>query len=238
VLRGSRLRQVALVADDCERVAGQLQAAFGWTDPFRDPGVGEFGLTNVVFAVGDTFVEVVAPAEPGTTAARYLERRGGEGGYMAIFQVPDLDAARERVRALGIRVVWSVQFADMAAIHLHPKDVPGAIVSLDWADPPESWRWAGPGWTGGAPAPTPGGVTSLTIEVKDPAAAASRWATVLGASPSTGRDAPLVELSTTRQHLRFVPVPAHRGEGITEIGIAGVAKETRIGGVRFAPDLG
>jgi hypothetical protein len=89
------LRQVALVARDCGQVAGELRRVFGWPAPFQDPGVGQFGLTNAVFEVGDTFVEVVAPARPDTTAGRYLERRGGDGGYMAIFQVPDLAAVIE-----------------------------------------------------------------------------------------------------------------------------------------------
>ncbi len=85
---------------------------------------GSFGLQNAVFTAGDTFVEVVSPVREGTTAGRYLERRGGDTGYMAIFQV--------------------------AGTHLRPRDVPGAIVSIDWADPPGSWRWAGPAWTGAA----------------------------------------------------------------------------------------
>ncbi len=181
---GPRLRQVALVAQDCVSVAASLRAAFGWPEPFRDPGVGEFGLSNAVFAAGDTFVEVVAPVRPGTTAGRYLERRGGDGGYMAIFQVPDLRAARERVAALGIRVVWTANLPDIAATHLHPKDVPGAIVSLDWANPPESWRWAGPAWTGRAPRHGHGSLTGLTIEADDPEAAARRWAAVLGTMPA------------------------------------------------------
>ncbi len=49
------------MARDCGQVAGELRRAFGWPPPFHDPGVGRFGLTNAVFAVGDTFVEVVAP---------------------------------------------------------------------------------------------------------------------------------------------------------------------------------
>ena len=166
------MRQVALVARDCGQVAGELRRTFGWPPPFHDPGVGRFGLTNAVFAVGDTFVEVVAPAQPDTTAGRYLERRGGDGGYMAIFQVRDLAAARRRVAGLGVRVVWTADLPDIAATHLHPGDVPGAIVSLDWATPEQSWRWAGPSWTGRAPEHAPGGVTGLTVEVSDPAAAA------------------------------------------------------------------
>jgi hypothetical protein len=237
VLLGPRLRQVALVAHDCDLVASQLQQCFGWAEPFHDAGVGEFGLTNAVFAVGDTFVEVVSPAQPGTTAGRYLERRGGAGGYMAIFQIPDLNVACERVAELGVRVVWSARLADMAGTHLHPKDVPGAIVSLDWADPPESWRWAGPAWVGGAPEHVPGGVVSLTIEVKDPAAAADRWAAVLGI-PAPARDACLVELPTTGQKLHFVPAPGGRGEGITGIDVAGLARDGQIAGVRFTAKRG
>jgi len=180
VLRGPRLRQVALVATDCGRVAAALHAAFGWDDPFHDPGVDSFGLTNAVFTVGDTFVEVVAPVRPGTTAGRYLERRGGDSGYMAIFQVPDLAVARQRVTAAGVRVVRTADLGDVAGTHLHPKDVPGALVSIDWADPPESWRWAGPAWTGTAPSHSPGGIAGVTVEVDDPGLAAARWAEVLG----------------------------------------------------------
>jgi hypothetical protein len=251
VLSGPRLRQVALVARDCGQVAGELRRAFGWPPPFHDPGVGQFGLTNAVFAAGDTFVEVVAPAQPGTTAGRYLDRRGGDGGYMAIFQVPDLAAARRRVADLGVRVVWTADLPDIAGTHLHPRDVPGAIVSLDWAAPEQSWRWAGPAWTGQVPDHAPGGVTGLTIEVSDPAAAARRWAAVLGISAADRRSAAVVELPDSGQRLRFVPARSGHGEGITEVRVAGLPVkgegEVRgairegpwmIGGVRFVGEEG
>jgi hypothetical protein len=237
------LRQVALVARDCGQVAGELRRAFGWGPPFHDPGVGQFGLTNAVFAAGDTFVEVVAPARPDTTAGRYLERRGGDGGYMAIFQVPDLAAARRRAADLGVRVVWTADLPDIAATHLHPRDVPGAIVSLDWAAPEQSWRWAGPSWTGREPDHAPGGVTGLTVEVNDPAATARRWAEVLGLSAAGSGPAMVVELPDPGQRLWFVPARGGRGEGITEVTIAGLPVKGEgeagggpwvIGGVRFA----
>jgi len=237
MLAGPRLRQVALVAADCDATARLLQEAFGWPEPFHDPGVGAFGLTNAVFAAGDTFVEVVAPAQPGTTAGRYLETRGGDSGYMAIFQMPDLAEARRRVAAAGVRVVWTADLADMAGTHLHPKDVPGAIVSLDWAYPPESWRWGGPEWTGHALPHRPGGVRGLTIEVIDPAGAAARWADVLGLTVAQHRDAAVIELMHAGQELRFVPA-AGRGEAITEVRLAvesGTAP-VRIAGVRFVPE--
>ena len=228
------------MARDCGQVAGELRRAFAWPPPFHDPGVGQFGLTNAVFAVGDTFVEVVAPAQPDTTAGRYLKRRGGDRRYIAIFQVPDLPTARSRVVGLGVRVVWTADLPDIAATHLHPGDVPGAIVSLDWATPEQSWRWAGPSWTGRVPEHDPGGVTGLTIEVNDPAAAARRWAAVLGI-PAAGRGpAMLVELPDQGQRLRFVPAQGGRGEGITEVTIAGLpgGGPWMIGGVRFVSEEG
>src|SRR5215472_83748 len=230
-----RLRQVALVAADCAGTARQLQETFGWPEPFHDPGVGRFGLTNAVFAAGDTFVEVVSPVQPGTTAGRYLDRRGGDSGYMAIFQLADLIEARRRVGDAGIRVVWMADYAYIAGTHLHPKDVPGAIVSLDWAHPPESWRWAGPEWTGHAPPHASGGVSGLTIEVDDPASAAARWAMVLGLTVTNDGDTPTVLLDGARQDLRFVPSALGRADGITEVRLSTehMMPPVEIAGVRF-----
>jgi len=235
MLAGPRLRQVALVAADLEGAAAQLREAFSWPEPFQDPGVGRFGLTNAVFAAGDTFVEIVAPVQSGTTAGRYLERRGGDSGYMAIFQMPDLALARRRVAAAGIRVVWATDLADIAGTHLHPKDVPGAIVSLDWADPPESWHWAGPDWTGHAPAHSCGGLSGLTIEVTEPAGAAARWAEVLGLTVTDEDGVPTIELEHARQDLRFVPAASGHGEAIGEVRLTteGHVPAVHIAGVRF-----
>jgi hypothetical protein len=235
MLAGPLLRQVALAAADCERISAELQPAFGWPDPFHDPGVGRFGLKNAVFAAGDTFVEVVTPVIPETTAGRYLRRRGGDSGYMAIFQVPDLDDARRRVAAAGVRVVFTARGSGIEGLHLHPKDVPGAIVSLDWADPPESWHWAGPAWTGGAPAHGGEGVSGLTIEVADPVASAARWADVLGLTATTGEDSATIWLEHARQDLRFATATSGHGEGITEVRLGTMSERAavQIAGVRF-----
>ena len=111
-------------------------------------------------------------------------------------------------------------------------------MSLDWADPDQSWHWAGPAWTGQAPEHAPGGVTGLTIEVSDPAAAARRWAEVLGI-PVAG-DGHTVVLEASGQRLRFGPARDGHGEGITEVTIAGLpgGGPWEIGGVRFAGEEG
>ena len=212
-----RLRQAVLVAADLEAVSERLRGELGLRDPFEDPAVGEFGLRNQVFALGDTFLEVVSPVRPGTAAGRHLERHGGDGGYMVIFQVDDLDAARERVRRLGIRVVWQIDLEDISGTHLHPADMRGAIVSLDRPDPPRSWRWGGPAWESRA---APARILGATIAVREPEAVAARWSEVLGA--------PVAEAGVT-----FAADDAE--PGLTEIAIAAPGREepVEIGGVRF-----
>jgi hypothetical protein len=171
---------VVLVAHDLEATAGRLRAELGLGEPFADPGVAEFGIRNAVFALGDQFIEVISPSQEGTAAGRHLARRGGDSGYMVIFQLGDLDSARERATALGVRVVWQIDLPDISGTHLHPADIGGAIVSLDRADPPGSWRWGGPAWTGRAGEGAPGRILGASLRVGDPTATATRWADVLG----------------------------------------------------------
>lgn len=231
----TRLRQVALAARELAPVAGALQRELDVGAPFHDPGVGHFGLENSVFAVGDTFLEVVAPVRDGTTAGRYLDKRGGDSGYMAIFQVPDLDAARRRVDGLGVRVVWETSLPDIASMHLHPKDVPGAIVSLDAVDPPGSWRWGGPAWTAVVPEHQPGGLRGIVVRAQDPTTVARLWADLLDV-PLTGGDSPAIALDGGRQLLRFTHVGSPDDEGISEVTVTrpgAVARSVEIGGVTF-----
>src|SRR6185295_18046794 len=89
-----------------------LRGVLGVEVAFRDPGVAAFGLHNAVMPIGDTFLEVVSPCQPDTTAGRYLEPRNGDGGYMVIIQSDQLSADRERLDRLGLRVVRSVDLGD------------------------------------------------------------------------------------------------------------------------------
>ena len=81
-----RLRQIALVAAKLQPVLDDLRSVFGLEVCHVDPGVGVFGLENSLLPVGNQFIEVVAPVEEKTAGGRYLERRGGDGGYMFITQ--------------------------------------------------------------------------------------------------------------------------------------------------------
>ena len=120
-------------------------------------------------ALGDTFVEVISPVEEDAATARHLQRLGGDGGYMAMFQVDDIAAARERIDRLGLRVIYELDRDGDTDIHLHPVDVPGAIVAIDRMEEPGSWRWAGPAWIAKAPAEIgPVRVTGATLTAREP----------------------------------------------------------------------
>jgi hypothetical protein len=196
-----RIRQAVLVTHTLEPVVARVREHFGrWVtvpEPYRDPGVGRFGLENAVLAIGDSFLEILAPVRAETAAGRHLQRRGGDAGYMVMLQVADMAATRERLAALAVRVVWEVELEDAVDLHLHPHDVPGALVAVDTMDPPGSWRWGGPAFTGTEVAAT-GGLLGLTLAVPDPLATARRWAAVAGCPEPTD-----ATLSLGRQWARF-----------------------------------
>jgi hypothetical protein len=186
-----------------------------------------FGLSNVVYALGDTFLEVVSPAQENTAAGRYLTRLGGDTGYMVIVQVDDIQEARARAEGLAVRTVWQSDLEDIHGTHLHPKDTGGAILSLDSAEPPESWRWAGPGWDKRS---VPGRLEAVEIQSGEPEPLARRWAGILGRQERDG----VIELD--QGAVRFVPDRDGRGERLSgvEVTVPGAREETlEIGGVRL-----
>src|SRR3954471_7892908 len=143
-----RLRQIALVGAELAAAEADIRAILGLDYAYDDPGVGKFGLKNAVFPVGETFLEVVSPKQEGTTAGRLLDKRGGDGGYMVILQVEDIKTARARIAAAGARVVEQADLhgGTVAMSHVHPRDVGGAILSVDFMHPWDRWEWGGPVW--------------------------------------------------------------------------------------------
>lgn len=224
---GPRLRQVALVVADLEAASAEISERLGLAEPFADPGVGHFGLRNAVFAVGDTFIELVSPAEDGTSAGRQRDRIGGDGGYMVLVQVPDTDATRRRAADMGMRVVWSSDLPEISGTHLHPRDTGGALLSFDTPRPPASWLWGGPGWEQRQGDRRTSTLVGATIACADPAATAARWAALLDAEPPTGD-----RISLQRSDLTFVAAA-----GGPE-GLVGIRVEVSGDGVRPGPLLG
>lgn len=212
-----RLRQIALVATDLAVSEQELGAYLGAPVVFRDPGVATFGLHNALFLVGDQFIEIVAPTQDGTTAGRLLDKRNGDGGYMVILQTDDLAGMRERFDAHDVRVVFeAVQSgtddAAICGLHLHPKDVGSAIVSIDECTPVDGWLWAGDEWPDSDPATRADAIVGVVIQADEPRKTATRWATILGVSAAPTSAGADVELDDAV--LSFVPVSDGRGPGV------------------------
>jgi hypothetical protein len=199
-----RLRQLVLAAHELEPAVGRLRELLGAGIAYQDSGVGAFGLTNAVLTAGRDVVEVISPVSRTAAAARWLERRGAEGGYMLMVDGPPALVEPGRIATLGVRVVHELRLPDITDVHLHPKDVGGVLLAVDTVDPPGSWRWAGPDWTGAAPSAR-GGLRSVTIAVDDPSAVARRWAELLDL-PQPAE--PLLTVDEGRQELRFVAADA------------------------------
>jgi catechol 2,3-dioxygenase-like lactoylglutathione lyase family enzyme len=175
-----RIRQIVFAARNLATSVEQFETALGLHVVYRDPEVAKFGLENALLRIGDQFIEIVTPTRADTAAGRHLDRHG-DSAYMLVLQTDDLSHDRQRLDRLGVRVVWESNFPDIRAAHLHPKDIGAAIVSLDQATPPASWRWAGPNWEQCAAGR--GVIVDMTISARDPAAMARCWSEVLEREP-------------------------------------------------------
>ena len=213
-----RLRQIALVAHDLAAARAEITGVLGVDYAYDDPGVGKYGLHNAVFPVGTTFLEVVSPKAPGTTAQRLLQKRGGDGGYMVILQVDDLAEARARVREAGARVVDQTNQDGAAFTHIHPKDIGGAILSLDHMIPKERWEWGGPHWTEHVRTDVSVAIVGAELQAEDPRRMAARWAAILG-RPAEQTDGGW-NINLDAGEIRFVSARDGRGEGLGGFDVA------------------
>jgi catechol 2,3-dioxygenase-like lactoylglutathione lyase family enzyme len=212
-----RLRQIALVAKDLAATRADISAVLGIDYAYDDPGVGKYGLRNAVFPIGDTFLEVVSPKQAGTTAGRLLEKRGGDGGYMVILQVDDLTQALAKVKDASARIADQRDKDGAAFTHIHPKDIGGAILSLDRMVPKERWEWGGPNWQSHVCTDTSVKVAAAELQAKDPAKMAARWAQVLGRAAvqdSKAQDAEVWRIQLDEGEIRFIADRDGRGEGL------------------------
>src|SRR2546430_11827477 len=121
-----RLRQICLVARELEPVVDDIRAILGLEICYRDSGVAKYGLVNALFPIGTSFLEVVAPVEPNTAAGRFLDRSGGHGGYMAIFDCENPGRRRRHAETIGIRIAHLIRHADYLGMHLHSRARPAA----------------------------------------------------------------------------------------------------------------
>ncbi len=91
--------------------------------------------------VGDTRIELVQPSSPDSPVAKFIEKRG-PGLQHLCFEVDDIDAEVERLKAAGVRLINETPIAGAHGCRVafvHPRATGGVLVEL--SQPPAS----GPG---------------------------------------------------------------------------------------------
>jgi len=175
-----RLRQIACVDLDLERVEADLAAVLGLSVCHRDPSVALFGLRNLLCPIGSSFIEVVSPLRPGTTAERFYRRHGGRFGYMLILDCDDPARYKARAAALGMRVAHEGQHEIYTGIQLHPKDTGATMIEFNHTvggEVLDGPYWpAGPQWQQYATLGAHIRLCGVEIDCVQPAEFASRWA--------------------------------------------------------------
>ena len=220
-----RLRQICLVARELKPVEENLNEVLGINVCFRDPGVGLFGLENALFPIGNQLLEVVAPVKEDTAGGRYLDRRGGDGGYMVITQCDDHAPRRSRVEALGIRIAHQFDNEHFLNMQLHPKDTGATFFEIDeqlgeGADDIDGpWGPAGPDWQRAKNTDRVDGILAAELQCDDPEAVAKKWSDIA--------EIPLVEelnLELDNASLRFIPCSDGRPEGLGGLDLSAPGK--------------
>jgi hypothetical protein len=193
-----------------------LKAVFGLETCFHDPAVAKYGLENALLPIGPNFLEVVAPVAENTAAGRYLERRGGDGGYIVILQCASHEALRAHVGRLGVRIANEMNYGDFFGTQLHPRDTGGSMLEVDRnlgdQGPEGDWHPAGPDWKSAVRTDRIRAMVGAELQAHDPAALATRWAEILE-RPLT-RDSGRAAIALDNAVLRFVLTADGRGEGL------------------------
>ncbi len=218
-----KLRQIALVARKLAPIEQELIDVLGVAVCYRDPGVAHFGLENALFPIGNQLLEVVAPVRDETAGGRYLDRRGGDGGYMVITQCDDHAPRKARVEALGVRIVHHFETKGFLNMQMHPRDTGGKFFEIDQQLGPRAndddgpWEPAGPDWQKGRRLERVRGIAAAEVQCDEPEKVAKRWADI--AEIGLVKGAPHPTLPLANASVRFVPCTDGRPEGLGGIDV-------------------
>lgn len=226
-----RLRQICLVSAELAPAEKKIVDVLGLEVCFRDTGVAKYGLHNALFAAGGTFLEVVSPTKEGTAAGRYIARRKGDGGYMFIVDCDDLEARRAHFQKLGVRLVEDLVSAEgdlkSEALHLHPRDTGGCLLSVDrhsgGANMMGGYKWAGPNWQAHDRSKTMTSIIGAGMQSENPEATARRWSDLLqrpARKIDIKGDGDHWQIDLDKGFARFGPLRDDRGEGLRAVHFA------------------
>jgi methylmalonyl-CoA/ethylmalonyl-CoA epimerase len=131
-----RLNHVAIAVPDLEAAAAQYRDTLGARvgAPQAEP---DHGVTVVFIELPNTKIELLHPLGEGSPIQGFLDKNPSGGIHHICYEVDDILAARDRLRAQGARVLGAgepkIGAHGKPVLFLHPKDFNGCLVELEQA---------------------------------------------------------------------------------------------------------
>jgi methylmalonyl-CoA/ethylmalonyl-CoA epimerase len=131
-----RLNHVAIAVPDLKEAASRYRDTLGARvgQPQDEPG---HGVTVVFIELQNTKIELLHPLGEGSPIAGFLQKNPAGGIHHVCYEVDDIIAARDRLRASGARVLGDgepkIGAHGKPVLFLHPKDFNGTLVELEQA---------------------------------------------------------------------------------------------------------
>jgi methylmalonyl-CoA/ethylmalonyl-CoA epimerase len=129
-----RLNHVAIAVPDLENASRTYRETLGArvSSPVDLP---EHGVRVVFVELPNTKIELLQPLEAASPIAKFLERNPDGGMHHLCYEVEDILAARDRLKAEGARVLGDgepkIGAHGKPVLFLHPKDFAGALVEIE-----------------------------------------------------------------------------------------------------------
>jgi methylmalonyl-CoA/ethylmalonyl-CoA epimerase len=131
-----RLNHVAIAVKDLAAATAIYRNALGasMTEPTPQP---EHGVTVVFVNLPNTKIEFLEPLGDNSPIAKFLEKNGDGGIHHICYEVDDIIAARDQLKAQGARILGDgnpkIGAHGKPVLFLHPKDFLGTLTELEQA---------------------------------------------------------------------------------------------------------
>ena len=130
-----RIDHVGVAVADLDEAVAFYARVFGMrcahVEVNEEQGVRE-AMLQVGEQPGGGMVQLLAPLNPDSTIAKFLDKRG-PGIQQVAYTVADIDATSAALRARGVRLLYDEPrrgTADSRVNFVHPKDAGGVLVEL------------------------------------------------------------------------------------------------------------
>ena len=131
-----RLNHVAIVVTDLAAAAAVYRDTLG-AEVSAPLALPAHGVTTVFVVLPNTKIELLHPLGENSPIAGFLAKNPSGGMHHVCYEVDDIKAARDKLKAQGARVLGDgepkIGAHGKPVLFLHPKDFCGTLVELEQA---------------------------------------------------------------------------------------------------------